>query len=79
MAIRKKIQRDFINKGADVVSDKDEKMLKSVDVCLRMPHSMMKRVDQIKREGVSRNAWIREAISDRLEKLEGYSDQDAQK
>jgi hypothetical protein len=71
MTLRRKVTSDFINRGADVVSDKSPKVLKSVDICLRMPYNMMKRIDGIRKEGVSRNAWIRDAISDRLEKLEG--------
>jgi len=71
MIIRKKAERDFINKGADVISDKRTKTIESVDICLRMPHNMMKQIDNVKDEGVSRNAWIREAISDRLKKCKG--------
>jgi len=71
MTITKKIETEFIKKGADVVSDRGARTTDSVDVCVRMPKNMMRRIDAIRDEGVSRNAWIREAISDRLQRMGG--------
>jgi len=68
MTIRKKIENDFISRGANVVSDKKPSRVEMIDICLRISRSMVDRIDEIKTEGSSRNAWIRDAVEERLKK-----------
>lgn len=67
MTIKKKVER-IISKGGDVASDKESKKYKSV--LLRIPAEFLDLIDEEvkKRIGLTRNAWILEALQEKRER-----------
>lgn len=68
MTIKRKIEK-FIEAGGEVSADKSKK--KWAAICLQISRERLKELDQVltERDGLSRNAWIREAIQEKLQKL----------
>lgn len=78
MSVKKKIDKNehildaakYIAEGAPVITDHIEKST-SKTICLRLPENFLNMIDSVvnKRVGMNRNAWILQAIQERLEKL----------
>ena len=78
MSVKKKIEKNehildaakYIAEGAQVIADSVEKTT-SKTICLRLPENFLKMIDGVvnRRVGMNRNAWILQAIQEKLEKL----------
>ena len=54
--------QDFIDKGGKTKKDNEESTEKIARFSLRLPESLVEKIDQKLKFGVSRNLWIVEAI-----------------
>jgi hypothetical protein len=72
MAIRKKIEKtnfnSVISKGGHVAADIHQMDKVWTTMCLRITSELIRNIDEIKSIGTSRNAWILEAIQEKLSK-----------
>lgn len=60
--------KEFILKGSEIPTEKTKKMW--VTAYIRMPIALVENVDELRKDrpGISRNAWILEAIKEKIEK-----------
>lgn len=75
MTIKRKIEKESIDlskhnemimRGAQVVADKEKPKTKWTTICLRITNEMIEQIDKEKSIGTSRNAWILEAIQQKI-------------
>lgn len=63
----------LISKGSPVKEDQIKETTKWTNINLRMPSEMLKEIDNVVKDriGMSRNAWLLEAISDKIKNDNG--------
>lgn len=77
MTVKKKIEKNtasidplnYINQGSEVRSDVEQKSARK-GLCIYIPKDFLSKIDKTlkKRIGISRNAWILEALQEKMER-----------
>ena len=86
MSVRKRLERKdepdvdvdaLIEKGAKVKEDRMAEIRKWIIINVRITETILKEVDKCKSErvGISRTAWILEAIQEKLKRTERMDEQ----